>query len=136
MAKPWIHAMSSVKRYGGKPENYLPIHDLMDSSKAVIADSRHRALTHNSWFVGTILEKVFGNHIVNSDGKKVSVRQIGEDHVMEDFSNRFIPAASDYLNEMEYRDWMQNGRDSVPPSFEKIQNGRTVTRRVVDLLKD
>jgi hypothetical protein len=136
MAKPWVHAMSSAKRYGGIPEDYLKIHDLMDSSKAVIADSRHRALTHNSWFVGTILEKVFGNHIVNSDGKRVSVRQIGEDHVMEDFSNRFIPAASDYLNEMEYKGWMQNGRDAVPPSFEKIQRNQVVTRRVVDLLKD
>lgn len=136
MAKPYIHALSSVRRYGGTVENYLPIHDLMDSSKAVIADSRHRALTHNSWFVGTILEKVFGNHIVNSDGKRVSVRQIGEDHVMEDFSNRFIPSAADYLMEMEYRAWMQNGRDAVPPSFERIRSSRTVTKRVVDLLKD
>lgn len=128
--------MSSTKRYGGKPEDYLPIHDLMDSSKAVIADSRHRALTHNSWFVGTILEKVFGNHIVNSDGKKVSVRQIGEDHVMEDFSNRFIPSAADYLNEMEYKAWMMSGREASPPSFAKIASNTKVTKRVIEFMKD
>lgn len=136
MAKPYIHAMSSARRHGGIPENYLPIHDLLDSSKAVIADSRHRALTHNSWFIGTVLEKIFGNHIVNSDGKKVSVRTIGEEHVLEDFGNKFIPSASDYLCEMEYKSWMESGRKGVPPSFGKIESGRIVTSRVIDLNKD
>ena len=133
MAKPWIHALASAKRHGGIPENYLPIHDLMDSSKAVIADSRHRALTHNSWFIGTILEKIFGNHIVNSDGKKVSVRTIGEEHVLEDFARRFIPSASDYLTAMEYQSWMENGRKGSPPSFERIQKTEQVKRRVIEI---
>jgi len=44
MAKPFIHAESSVKRWGGKPEDYIEIHNLMDSSKGAIADHRHRAL--------------------------------------------------------------------------------------------
>lgn len=74
MSKPWIHALSSAKRYGGKPEDYMDIHNLMDSSKSSIADNRHRALTHNSWFIGYILEKVFGSTLKNSDGKIVSVR--------------------------------------------------------------
>lgn len=50
MAKPYIHAISSAKRFGGKPEDYIEIHNLMDSSKGAIPDNRHRALTHNSWF--------------------------------------------------------------------------------------
>lgn len=136
MSKPYIHALSSVKRYGGKPEDYLPIHDLMDSSKAVIADSRHRALTHNSWFIGTILEKIFGNHIVNSDGKKVSVRAIGEEHVLEDFGKRFIPSASDYLTAMEYQGWMENGRKGTPPSFHRIEKSEKVTTRTIEYIKD
>ncbi len=131
MAKPWIHALSSAKRYGGKPEDYLPIHDLMDSSKATEPSSRHRCLTHNAWFVGTILEKIFGNHIINSNGKTVSVRQIGEDHVLEDFGNRFIPTAQDYLCEMELKDWMLNGRNSVPPSFVKIDKGHKTSIRTI-----
>ncbi len=45
----------------------------MDSSKAAIADGRHRMLTHNTWFVGTILERVFGVTLTNSDGRVVSI---------------------------------------------------------------
>lgn len=119
MAKPWIHALSSAKRFGGKPEDYLDIHELMDSSKSVIADNRHRALTHNSWFLSTILERVFGSVRQNSDGKTYSVRDIGEQHILEDFGKKFIPSAQDYLAEMEFKDWMQNGK-GVPPSFARI----------------
>lgn len=102
----------------------------MDSSKATIADNRHRALTHNSWFIGFILEKIFGTTFVNSDGKTISVRDIGEQHILEDFGLRFIPSAQDYLAEMEYKDWMSSGQ-GVPPSFAKINNRRkNVIRRI------
>ncbi len=30
MAKPWIHAVSSAKKFGGVPEDYFDIHNLMD----------------------------------------------------------------------------------------------------------
>lgn len=125
MSKPWIHSESSARRFGGKPEDYIEIHNLMDSSKATICDNRHRALTHNSWFIGTILERVFGVTLTNSAGRKVSVRDIGEQHVAEDFRGRFIPSAQDYLAEMEMKDWMNNGA-GVPPSFKKIED-RKVT---------
>jgi len=121
MSKPWIHAVSSAKRFGGNPEDYIEIHNLMDSSKATIADSRHRALTHNAWFVGTILEKVFGVTITNSVGKKISTRDIGEQHVLEDFGGRFIPSAQDYLQETEMKEWMVMGRGEPPTSFKRIR---------------
>lgn len=120
MSKPYVHAVSSAKRFGGKPEDYLEIHNLMDSSKGAMCDNRHRALTHNSWFLSTILERIFGVVITNSDGKKISVRDIGEQHVAEDFRGQFIPTAQDYLQEMEIKDWMNNGR-GVPSSFSKIE---------------
>ena len=60
MAKPHIHAVSSAKRYGGSPDDYLDIHQFMDSSKGAIADNRHRALTPHSWFLSVVLERVFG----------------------------------------------------------------------------
>jgi len=119
MAKPYKHALASVRRYGGKPEDYIEIHNLLDSSKAAMPDNRHRALTHNSWFVGTILEKVFGVTITNSDGKVVSVRDIGEEHVLEDYGMRFIPTPQDFLEEVPMRAWMQNG-NGVPPSSRKL----------------
>lgn len=120
MSKPYIHALSSVKRHGGKPEDYLDIHNLMDSSKATIADNRHRALTHNSWFVGTILEKIFGITRKNSDGRVYSVRDIGEEHVLEDYGKKFIPSAQDFLQEMEMKVWMNNGKGDVPDSSKRL----------------
>jgi len=129
MSKPWIHALSSAKRHGGTPYDYLPIHNFLDSSKATIADNRHRALTHNSWFVGFILEQIFGTVITNSDGKAISVRDIGEEHVLEDYGNRFIPSAQDFLQEIELKEWMTNGK-GVPPSFAKMNDRKTTIRHI------
>ena len=139
MAKPYIHAQRSARRHGGKPSDYEHIHAFMDCSKGAIADNRHRALTHNSWFLVNILERIkFPNSgpetpdhrfptIINSDGQTVSVRDIGEEHCLEDFANKFIPSAQDYLSVMEFEPWMQNGLRH-PPSFEKIHT-RRVNRR-------
>ena len=122
MAKPFIHAQSSARKFGGVPEDYLDIHQLMDSSKGSIADNRHRALTHNAWFLSVILERIFGVTITNSDGRQVTVRAIGEQHVLEDFGNRFIPSAQDYLEGIPFQPWMNNGRGgTVPPSFRAIE---------------
>lgn len=128
--KPYIHACSSAKKYGGIPEDYIKIHNFMDSSKAAMPDNRHRALTHNSWFIGPggPLELAFGTVIENSDGRKVSVRDLGEDHILEDFGMRFIPTAQDYLQEMEYKPWMNNGQgDEGPTSHKKTTNARRKT---------
>jgi hypothetical protein len=123
--KPYIHAQSCVRRWGGKVEDYLPIHDLMDSSKGAVPDNRHRVLTHNSWFIQPdgILERVFGKVIVNGDGKEVSVRDIGELHILEDFGMKYIPTAQDYIENMDFKDWMQNGK-GYPGSHEKIYEKR------------
>lgn len=122
MSKPWIHAQSSAKKFGGRPEDYIEIHNFMDSSKGCIGDNRHRALTHNSWFVsaGGPLERIFGVVIKNSLGKQISVRDVGEQHILEDFGMRFIPTPQDYLQEMEMKSWMSNGKDDAPSSYRKI----------------
>lgn len=123
MSKPYIHALSSARRFGGTPEDYIEIHNLMDSSKSAIADNRHRVLTHTSWFLSTILERVFGVTITNSDNRKVSVRDVGEQHILEDYGGRFIPTPQDFLEKMEFEDWMQNGK-GVPPSSAKLEERR------------
>jgi hypothetical protein len=132
MSKPWIHAKNSARKFGGKPEDYLEIHNLMDSSKSCIGDNRHRCLTHNSWFIGADgpLEKIFGPVIVNSDKREVSTRDIGEQHILEDFGMQYIPTAQDFLQEMEMKDWMSNGKGS-PPSFQKIEKKKT--KKLIDL---
>lgn len=121
MAKPWIHAQSSAKKFGGDPEDYMEIHTFMDSSKAVIADNRHRALTHNSWFISQIMPRIFGETFRRkSDSVIISTRDICEQHILEDFGKKFIPSAADYLEQMEFKDWMQNGM-TTPPSYEKLK---------------
>ncbi len=122
MSKPLIHANSSARQFGGKPEDYLAIHNWFDETKAIIADSRHRALRHHAEGI-FLCEKIFGIYIVNSDGRKISVRDVAELHVLEDFGNRFIPTAQDYLQEMPYLDWMNNGK-GAPPSYAKINEYR------------
>jgi hypothetical protein len=119
MAKPWVHACSSARKFGGEPTDFEPIHTLYDLSKGTIADNRHRALTHTAWFTSYVLERVFGVVITLSTGKELSVREVGEQHILEDFGNRFIPSAQDYLCEMELRPWM-TGAGEQPPSAARL----------------
>jgi hypothetical protein len=103
MAKPLIHAKNSVKRYGGIIDNYLPIHNFMDSTKAALPDARHRAILHSSFGI-FLAEQLFGTYITNSDMRLVSVRQIAEDHVMEDLG--FIPTMERWFENMKLEEWM------------------------------
>lgn len=101
--KPWIHAISSAKKFGGVPEDYLEIHDKMDSSKAAHPDYRHRCVFHSAFGI-FIIEDIFGHNITNSDGKTVSVRDIAEQHVIEDMGT--IPTLGDWLEAMQIESWM------------------------------
>ncbi len=115
--KPSIHAIIHSKKFGGVASDYLAINEFMDSSKSTIADNRHRALFHNS--MGPfIAERIFGSTITNSDGKAISVREIAEQHIIEDLG--FIPSVSDYLQEMEYKPWMHG--EGKPASQAKLKN--------------
>jgi hypothetical protein len=127
--KPFIHAKSSAKIFGGKPSDYIEIHQLLDSSKSAIPDNRHRVLTHNSWFIGSVLERVIGVTIINSDGKEVSVREVAERHVLEDYQMKFIPTPQDFIQGMKYEDWMNNGKGKPPPSTKEIRKRRRVKAR-------
>ncbi len=101
--KPYLHGKVSVKKWGGKPEDYMPIHDFLDSSKAHHADMRHRAMFHNS--MGPYLcERIFGTNLTNSDGKLVSVRDVAEQHIIDDMGR--IPSVTEYLDGMPMYDWL------------------------------
>jgi hypothetical protein len=102
--KPWIHARNSIKHFGGVAEDYLAIHNWMDSTKAASANFYHRAILHNS-FGPFIAEQVFGITITNSDGKVVSVRDIVEMHIKEDCCGR-IPSLDEWLKDLPPKPWM------------------------------
>jgi hypothetical protein len=123
MPKPNIHAELSVKRHKGKIEDYLKIHEWFDQTKAHFPDMRHRAILHSSFGI-FLAAQVFGEYITNSDGKTVSVRDIGEEHIAQDMGG-FIPTIQDYLQEMEVKDWMMG--KGHPPSSQKIQNKKKTT---------
>lgn len=109
MANPLIHSKSSVKRWGGKVEDYLPIHELIDSPKATMNNNSSRLLTHNTWFAYIIIPKIFGYNITNSDGKSVDTIDIAMLHIAEDFRMKFVPTPQDYLKHLEVQPWMNNG---------------------------
>ncbi len=129
MAKPWIHAQSSARRFGGKPEDYIEIHEFLDTSKSAVPDNRHRIFTHNAWFIFFIPEKIFGRNITNSNGREVSVREICEQHVQEDFGG-FIPSAQDWVQAMDMQPWM-NAAGGPPPSIKKLRKGKPRTEQVM-----
>lgn len=126
MGKPHQHAESSAKKFGGKMQDYLEVHILLDSSKMAFADNRHRALTHNSWFVNHIMPKIFGDTITNSDGKLISVIDIAEQHILEDFNYHFIPTAQDYLTHMAKTSWL-HGQGLPQSVFSKEENLNSIT---------
>ena len=132
MANPLKHSQSSVRLWGGKVEDYLPLHNKMDSSKKYFSDNRHRALTHNMFFIFEVMIPLFGEYITNSDGKLVSVKDICEWHILEDFGKKYIPNVSDYLSEMEIKSWMANGLGEGPASQKKVKQ---VTERVNRVIK-
>lgn len=101
--KPLIHAKISVKRYGGCVEDYLHVHNFIDSSKVAMPDVRHRAILHSS-FGCFLAEQMFGVYLVNSEGKEVSVRDIAEEHVQEDLG--YIPTIENWLEELPLKPWM------------------------------
>lgn len=96
-----IHAKISVRKRGGRVEDYLAIHDFMDSTKELCSDNRHRIL-HTLWGIRRVVVPVFGHTLINSDGKEVNVKDLCEqDHILPDYQNRFIPTLEDFVRAIE-----------------------------------
>jgi len=127
MSSPHIHAISSAKKFGGNMEDYIHLHEKMDCSKAYISDNRHRVLTHTMFWVKEVMVPLYGSTLTNSDGKLVSVKDVCEQHILEDFRQRFIPTPQDFIQEMEYKQWMQNGAGRPPTSCQKLYSIETET---------
>lgn len=100
MASAEHHAESSAKIFGGVWQDYFAIHNFFDVTRDIVApfwrgvpDFRHRALRHHD--VGIeIAEQLFGYEIINSNNDIVTVFQIGEQHMYEDFDR--IPTFDDW----------------------------------------
>jgi hypothetical protein len=93
--KPYLHAIRTARKFGGDPEEYLDIHEWFDQTKKNIPDMRHRAILHNSFGI-YLATDVFGHYFRNSENRMVSVRDIGEGHVLDDLG--FIPTLEQCFN--------------------------------------
>lgn len=121
MAHPYHHAVSSAKKYGGEPGEYIPLHEWLDGSKAHMADFRHRALRHHSEGI-FLLEEFFRITTVLSTGRRLPVRSIGEQHVLEDLGR--IPTVHDWLGNIRPEPWMLGkDREHVSESW-RWETGR------------
>lgn len=102
----WMHAVSAAHKWGGKPEDYLPIETFIDSSKQVVGDHRHRAVYHHT--LGVFLcEQIFGTTIsVQKEHSvhQVPVRLVAERHILEDLG--WLPSPADYMKGMPVERWM------------------------------
>jgi hypothetical protein len=118
VATPYHHSLSSVRKWGGAVDDFLPLHDWFDQSKESVADFRHRFLRHHAPGIFE-LERVFGPTITISTGRVIPTRLIGEQHVSEDFGG-FIPSLADWARAIRPAGWMlkavrlndQGGADS------------------------
>lgn len=101
--KPYLHANTDVKRFGGVREDYLDIHEFLDSSYHVLPDIRHRALLHNQFGL-MMVERLFGHVRKNSSGKEYSPRDIAENHILQDLG--IVPTVEQYFVNMTAQSWM------------------------------
>ena len=89
---------------------YSDIHRTMMAPLYLTCKIKSLFATHNSWFIGIILPRIYPD-------------------VKMEIKNYNINCAS-FFNRMNYRKWMQNGRD-VPPSFKKMDDNKKV--RIIKL---
>tara|TARA_R100001015_G_C4635384_1_gene205111 strand:- start:25400 stop:25741 length:342 start_codon:yes stop_codon:yes gene_type:complete len=104
---PLMHSKSSVKKYGGTVDDYLPIHHWFDDSKRGYAFVTHRAMRHHSEGIGWCID-TFGKYITithRDKPKQIPVRYVAEQHVLEDCG--FIPTMQDWLKHMAPPTWMR-----------------------------
>jgi hypothetical protein len=71
--------------------------------------------------------RAHGVHLRNSDGQLVHVRSVAEQHVLEDFRQKFIPTLQDYFSLMQQMPWMDNALGPLRPAAEGSKGARTVT---------
>lgn len=81
--KPLQHAQISQKKHGGRWEDYIAVHNFLDSSKASCAHFKHRFFLHHAEGI-ELGVKIFGQNLVNSQGKAVVTRQLLTEHLIED----------------------------------------------------
>ena len=88
-------------------QEHTDVHRIMMTPLHLTGKIKGLFATHNSWFVGNILPRIFPT-------------------VKLEIKNYNINCAH-FFNRMNYRKWMQNGQD-VPPSFQLLDKSKKVRK--------
>lgn len=101
MSDPVHHSMSSARKFGGKWQDYYPLHSWFDETKNSFADARHRAMRHHAEGIAMAIEKFGPAFTVEVNGKPrdIPTRLLAEQHVIEDMG--FIPTMAWWLQHMQ-----------------------------------
>jgi hypothetical protein len=110
MSHPVVQAERSAKKWGGTQELYLPVHLWLDATKGHLADHRHRMLLHNTFGV-LLAEQVFGTTLTIDAERRVFVRDVALQHIVEDLG--WVPTVAECLAELPLAAWMGGGRKLV-----------------------
>lgn len=73
--KPLQHAQISQKNYVGSWEDYIEVHNFLDSSKAACAHFKHRFFLHHAEGIEFGV-RIFGENLINSEGKTIEIRRL------------------------------------------------------------
>ncbi len=114
MAHPYIHSLSSCKKFGGQPQDYLFIHHWFDETKKCYAHFTHRALRHHTEGINMAIKK-FGLSIINSNNTQVPVGEICSQHLIEDCN--IIPTPHDWIANTDNVSLFKN----IPPKEKTIE---------------
>jgi hypothetical protein len=97
------HAVRSARTFGGVPDDYMAVHELLDSAATEVPDWRHRVPTHNA-FGPYLAAAVLGRTLQRSDGREVPVRSVAEVHILSDLGR--IPTLAECLECVPLARWM------------------------------
>ena len=93
----WKHCLLSQHKFGGQPQDYLPVHRFLDGSKLFCYHPRHRLLLHHTVGIEWAIE-LLGDVLATSDQRQVLVRDVAAAHCQEDLSGR-VPTLAEWLSD-------------------------------------
>lgn len=116
MADAYHHSVSTAKKFGGDPHDYIHVHYWFDETKAHFPDPRHRALRHHAEGIAWAI-KALGFTVHNSASKEIPIRLIAEQHIVEDCG--WIPTIKDWLIHMNFEAWMDKPMKNLDTTTDK-----------------
>jgi hypothetical protein len=114
--KPLQHAQITARRYGGRWQDWIGIHNWIDRSKALFPGMRHRMFLHSD-FGEWLTVRIHGDAIEAEDGTTVTTPDLFRDHQVEDLGR--VVKLSEWLREIDATHWTR--RRKPPRQLERIR---------------